>query len=160
MDPATQALVAAVLATAEFCAEPIDGGVGEPQFCSVSTPQEISTPFFSITVEADFLVGVDHQGRRLQIRSTLRQSQDYLLIEVQDEADTPSWGSCREVEEWVEGSVSWQDCHVVSEGMYERHLLASMAGRYVVIDYGYSSLGTVFAPALERMTQSIRVHAI
>ena len=51
-------LVVAALATAEFCAKPIDGGVGEPEFCRIYERQEISTPYFSIVVKPDFIVGV------------------------------------------------------------------------------------------------------
>jgi hypothetical protein len=150
-------LVAAVLATAEICAEPFDGGVEDPQFCRVTSPLEISTPYFSITVEPNFLVAVDRQGRRLQIQSTLWQNQDYLRIQVDVEAVSSHLGGCAEIETWVEDDVSWQDCRITTEGMYERRLMASMAGRHVRIEYGYSSLGTALAPALERMTQSIRV---
>ena len=160
MEPATQLLVTAVLATAEFCAAPFDGGTGEPQFCQVNASLELSTPYFSINVEPNFLVGIDRVGRRLQIQSTLWQSQDYLLVEVVDEAGMPDWRDCSKVEEWSEDGVLWQECRKTTEGMYERRLTASMAGRHVLIEYGYSSLGTVSAPALERMTQSIHVHAM
>jgi hypothetical protein len=160
MEPATQFLAATVLATAEFCASPLDGGVEEPQFCSVTSSQELSTPYFSITVEANFLVGIDRQGRRLLIQSTLWQNQDYLRIEAHVEADPPNWGDCPEIQEWSEDGVAWQDCRIATEGMHERRLMASIAGHFVVIEYGYTYLGTVSAPALERMTQSVRVHAI
>jgi hypothetical protein len=153
----TQLLAAAVLATSEFCAEPFDGGVEDPQFCRVTAPLEISTPYFSISIEPNFLVGIDRQGRRLRVQSTLWQNQDYLLIQVDVEAVTSHLAGCAKIETWVEDDVSWQDCRMTTEGMYERRLMASMAGRHVRIEYGYSSLGTVSAPALERMTQSIRV---
>jgi hypothetical protein len=160
METVTQFLAVAVLATAEFCANPIDGGVEEPRFCSPTSAQELSTPYFSITVEPDFLAGIDRQGRRLLIQSTLWQSQDYLRVEVHVEASPPHWGDCPEIQEWAEDGVAWQDCRISTEGMHERRLMASMAGRFVIIEYGYTSLGTVSAPALERMTQSVRVHAI
>jgi hypothetical protein len=160
MEVATQFLLAAVLATAEFCAEPFDGGVEEPQFCRITSSQELSTPYFSIVLVPNFLAGVDRQGRRLLIQSTLWQSQDYLQVEAYIEVDPPPWGDCPSIHEWVEDGVAWQDCRITTEGMHQRRLMASMNGRHVLIEYGYSSLGTASAPALERMTQSIRVHAI
>jgi len=58
MGPLSPLLVVAALSTAEFCAKPIDGGVGEPEFCRIYERQEISTPYFSIVVKPDFIVGV------------------------------------------------------------------------------------------------------
>ena len=43
-------------------------------------------------------------------------------------------------------------------GQYTRRLAAALSDRHVLIEYSYSSLGTKLAPALERMTQSIKVH--
>jgi hypothetical protein len=160
MEPTIQLLVAAVLATAEFCAEPIDGDVGEPQFCRVASPLELSTPFFTISVEPHFLVGIDRDGRRLQVRSSLSRSQDYLLVEVREEPDNSRWNSCAKIDVWKENGVGWQDCRIATDESYVRILMAQLPQHYVFIDYGYSSLGTESAPALERMTQSIRVHAI
>ena len=160
MGPTTLLVAAVVLATAEFCAEPLDGGVEEPQFCRVTSPLELSTPFFTITVEPHFLVGIDRGGRRLQVQSSLWQSQDYLLIEVREDSDNSRWNRCSEIDVWIENGVAWQDCRTATNSMHERLLMVSMPQRYVLIDYGYSSLGSESAPALERMTQSIRIHAI
>lgn len=64
----------AALATAEFCAEPIDGGRGEPQFCRFEHLQTIYTPYFSVDVHPALLAGVDQGGRRLVAQASLRQS--------------------------------------------------------------------------------------
>ena len=159
MDTVVQFLAATVLATADICSEPFVGGVEEPQFCRLNSSLELSTPYFSVTVEPNFLVGVDREGRRLFIQSSIRQSQDYLQVEVHLEANAPKLTGCPEIKEWSESGVAWQECRRSSETGHERRLQASMAGRYVLIEYGYSTLGTVSAPALERMTQSIRVLA-
>lgn len=55
--------------------------------------------------------------------------------------------------------VTWHDCRVVSSGYYERRLAARLRNTHVLIQYGYSTSGTVLAPSLERMTQSVRIHA-
>lgn len=160
MDGLLHVLAAAVLATADFCAAPIDGGVGEPQFCRLDSTQEIDTPFFSISVEPDFLVGVGREGRYVQIQPTLWQSPSVLTIERVEGASSPNWADCSEVKETVEDAVTWQDCHKSGNGIYVRRLAAKLKGGYVLIEYSYSDRGATLAPGLERMTQSIRIHAI
>lgn len=154
-----QLLALAVLATAEFCAEPIDGGVGEPQFCRITSNQKVSTPFFSIVVEPGFLVGVHHEGRKLQIQSSIRQSMDVLTVERVEGEQLPIWSDCPTVTKTAEDHVTWHDCRYSADGHYQRRLLAQLKGGYVVIEYAYGQHGTVSSPALERMTQSIDVHA-
>jgi hypothetical protein len=74
-------MLAGAISTAEFCAEPIAGGREEPDFCRVSTPQRIDTPFFAIVVDSDVLIGVDQNGRRIMIQFSPRQNQAGLLIQ-------------------------------------------------------------------------------
>jgi len=152
-------LMVAVLATAEFCTDPIEGGVSDPQLCRLYARQVITTPFFSIVVEPDFLVGVDRQGRRLQVQSTLWKNQDQLTIEVLEESSSPNWSDCADVTETIEDNVTWQECRIASDGTYERRLVARLKDMYILIQFVYSKAGTVLAPALERMTQSIKIHA-
>ncbi len=152
-------LMVAVLATAEFCADPIEGGVGDPQFCRLYARQEVATPFFSIVAEPDFLVGVDRQGRRLRVQSTLWKNQDQLTIEVLDRSSPPNWSDCAEVTETAEDDVIWRECRITADGIYERRIVARLKDMIVLIQYVYSTAGTVLAPALERMTQSIKIHA-
>ena len=159
MDIALQLLATAVLATADFCSEPMEGGVGEPQFCRLSANQEISTLYFTIVVEADFLVGVHNQGRRLQIQSSMRQDHDVLFIERVDGSSPPNWPKCPAVTESIEDNVIWRDCRISTDGSHERRLMAVLKNGWVLIEYSYTKLATPLAPALERMTQSIRVHA-
>jgi hypothetical protein len=160
MELGVHLLILAALTTAEFCAEPVDGGVGEPQFCRITSSQEISTPYFSIVVEPNFLVGVHDQGRKLQVQSTMRQSMDVMTVEVVDGSRRPLWLHCPKIIETVEDNVTWHDCRLTVEGIHQRRLVAELSGRYVVIEYSYGQLGASSAPALERMTQSIRIHAI
>jgi hypothetical protein len=156
----SQLLVTAVLATTEICAEPMEGSVGAPLLCRLAESQEISTPYFSIVVEADFFVGVDREGRRLLLQSMQFNNQAVLAIEVLDGSTLPEWPRCGTVEEFVIETVKWQDCRFTDDGVYERWLAASLKERHVLIQYLYSPEGTKFAPALERMTQTIKVHAI
>jgi hypothetical protein len=160
MELGVQVLALAVLATAEFCAEPIDGGVGEPQFCRITSNQEVSTPFFSIVVESGFLVGIHHNGRKLQIQSSIRQSMDVLTVERVEGAQLPIWSDCPTLAKTIEDNVTWHDCRYSANGTYHRRLLAELKGSFVVIDYSYAQQGALSSPALERMTQSIHVHAI
>jgi hypothetical protein len=160
MELSAQLVMTAVIATAEFCANPFEGGVDEPQFCRLNAGQEISTPFFSVVVEPEFLVGVDREGRRLYLQPSSRQSQVHMKIEVVGGSDSPEWSDCPEIVKTTEEDVTWRTCRISGEGMHERRLAARLKGGHVLIEYSYSSLGAIFAPALERMTQSIRIHAI
>jgi hypothetical protein len=157
--PLSQLMVAAALVTADFCAKPIEGGVGEPQFCSFAVEQEVSTPYYSIVVEGGFFVGLHREGRWLQVQSTVFKNQDILTIEVLDGPSLPAWSDCPTVEEFEDGGVKWKDCRTASGGHYTRRLAAALSNRHVLIEYSYSSLATNLAPALERMTQSIKVVA-
>ena len=159
MQPPVHLVLAAVIATAEFCPEPIDGGMGEPQFCRITSRQEISTPYFSIVVEPEFRAGVHDQGRKVQIQSTVRQAMDVMTLVMVEGSQMPKSSHCPKVTETVEENVTWHDCRSTSEGIHSRHLVAELKGRYVVIEYSYGQLGASSAPALERMTQSIRIHA-
>lgn len=159
MDLSAQLLVAAVVATAEFCASPIEGGAGEPQLCRLHASREIATPYFSIVVEPEFLVGVDRGGRRMLLMPSYRQSQVHMQVEAVDDPAPPQWPDCPEVTETVEENVTWQDCRITLEGTHERRLYAKLNGRRALIQYSYSTSGAVFAPALERMLQSLRILA-
>ena len=155
----SQLVIAAALVTADFCADPIEGGVGDPQFCSFAIAREVSTPYFSIVVEAGFLVGLNREGRKLQVQSILFKNHDTLTIEVLDGPSPPAWSDCPTIEEFEESGVMWKDCRTASNGQYTRRLTAALSDRHVLIEYSYSSLATNLAPALERMTQSIKVVA-
>jgi len=160
MELAANLLIAAVLTTADFCAAPFDGDVGDPQFCHLKDRQKIETPFFSVLVEPNLFVGVDREGRRLRVQPTLLREQAQFTIEVIDDVDMSKWSDCTELTETTEDIVTWHDCRIVSNGFYERRLAARMRNMHVLIQYGYSTSGTVLAPSLERMTQSVRIHAV
>ena len=153
----SQVAVAAVLATAEFCVQPVEGGVGDPLFCRMTTSQEVSTPYFSIVVEAGFFVGVDREGRRILVQSSVFKNHDTLTIEALEGSSLPVWSDCPRVDEFTESGVMWQDCHTTFKGHYTRRLAAALSDRHVLIEYSYTALGTRSGPALERMTQSINV---
>jgi len=152
-------LLFAVLASAEICAAPLKGGVGDPQFCRVERAQEIETPFFTVVVEPELLVGVDREGRRLRVQPTLLKEAAQFTIEVFDGTDLPQWPDCTEITETPVNLVTWHDCRVVSKGFYGRRLAARLESKHVLIEYRYGPEGTTLSPALERMTQSVRVRA-
>ncbi len=159
MELGVQLLALAVLSTAEFCAGPIEGGAEDPQFCRMATSQEVSTPYFSIVVEPGFLVGVNRQGRKLRVQSSLWQTMDVLTVERVEGSQLPDWPDCPEITETIQANVTWHECQFSIDGTYERRLAAVLNGGHVLIEYSYDRLGASSAPALERMTQSIRVHA-
>ena len=95
----------------------------------------------------------------MQVQSTLFKNQDTLTIEVLDGPSLPAWSDCPAVEEFEDGGVKWKNCGTASHGQYTRRLAAALSDRHVLIEYSYTSLATNMAPALERMTQSIKVIA-
>jgi hypothetical protein len=82
METLSLAVMTGVLATADFCAAPIDGGPANPLYCRLSTAQRIETPFLSLEVDARFLIGVDKDGRRVMIGLSQHQNQAGLVIEI------------------------------------------------------------------------------
>ena len=94
----------------------------------------------------------------MQVQSTLFKNQDTLTIEVLEGSSLPMWPDCPTVSEFTVEGVAWQDCHATSNGQYTRRLAAALSDRHVLIEYSYTSLATRMGPALERMTQSIKVH--
>lgn len=81
MSAAVVIIVAAVLSTAELCADPLQGGRGEPDFCRLGAPERIDTPFFSVVAGSEVLIGIDQAGRRILIQFSIRQNQAGLLIQ-------------------------------------------------------------------------------
>lgn len=161
MELAAQLLIAGVLATGELCTQPMKSGGDGPDLCHLYSAQKVETPYFSIDIEPDFLVGIDRQGRRMHVQATLTRGTGLLAIEVSDGAGTPEWSDCKYLTETHEEDVTWRDCHRASEAVFERQLVARLKNGYVVIHYFYTAgTGTERAPSLERMTQSIRIHAI
>jgi hypothetical protein len=153
-------LQTAVVATAEICADPFPGGTGEPDLCRLQATQEVATPFFSLIVEPEFLVGIDRGGRRILLMPSYRQSPVHMQIEVVEDAGPLDWPDCPKIIETVEENVTWQDCRISAEGIHKRRLAARLKNRRILIQYWYSTSSAEFAPALERMTQSARIHAI
>jgi hypothetical protein len=159
MVPTLHWLAAAILATSELCAKPVAGGIGEPALCRIDARQAIATPYFSIMVEPEFLVGVDREGRRLRVLSATRLGQSHLTVEVVDGSAHSQWPDCHDMAKTVEDDVTWLDCRASEAGEHRRRLGAVLKGTQVLIHYAYTALGTVTAPALERMTQSVRIQA-
>ena len=66
---------------------------------------------------------------------------------------------CPEFKETVEDNVTWRDCRTTLDGSHHRQLVAVLKAGHVKIEYSYGRLGATSGPALERMTQSIRILA-
>lgn len=145
----------AALATAEFCAEPIEGGPGEPQFCRFEHVQTVYTPFFSVDVHPALLAGVDQSGRRLMARASLPQDPLVLTILA---SESRVWSGCQvEESEIVIGSMTWSLCDESTEARVQRKLTAQGSDGYLNIFYSYSEPGAQFAELIDRMLQSIRL---
>ena len=74
----------------DICIDIFDGGTGEPQFCRPKVTTRIATPYFTISIVPDFLVGIDHDGHRLLMQPSLWQSQLVVVLEVKDNIDEVS----------------------------------------------------------------------
>ncbi|HEU0223964.1 MAG TPA: hypothetical protein VFR29_00850 [Steroidobacteraceae bacterium] len=145
----------AALATAEFCAEPIEGGLGEPQFCRFEHVQTIHTPWFSVDVPPALLAGVDQSGRRLMALATLRQSAVSVSILA---SEMRAWSGCRVGEsELVIGGMTWSLCDESTPGTVQRRLTASVEDGYLSVFYSYPESGTMYAEPIQQLLRSIRV---
>lgn len=144
----------AALATAEFCAEPIEGGRGEPQFCRFEQVQTIYAPWFSVEIPPALLAGLDQGGRRLVAQSSLRQSAVSFSILA---SEMRAWSGCPvEEAEIVIGGMAWSVCDESMDGMVQRKLTTLGNDGYLNIMYSYSTSGTMFAELIEQMLRSIR----
>ena len=147
----------AVVATSEFCAAPLPGGVGEPLFCRLDQPTRVETPYFSVLIEPEFLVGVHREGGRLVAQSSIPQAQDWFEIEVIESDDPRRWADCPSVSETTEGNTTWRECHIESREFFEKRTGTRAGDKMVVVAYGYSARAASLSPALERMLQSVQV---
>jgi len=143
----------AALATAEFCAEPIDGVRGEPQFCRFEQVQTIYTPWFSVDVHPALLAGVDQSGRRLMARAVLRPDAATLSILA---SEMRAWSGCPvEESEIVIGNMTWSLCDESTQGTVRRRLAASGNAGYLTVFYSYPESGNMYAVPIEQMLRSI-----
>lgn len=144
----------AALATAEFCAEPIDGGRGESQFCRFEHVQTIYTPYFSVDIHPALLAGVDQSGRRLMAKSFTRQGPVTISVLA---SETRVWSGCRvEESESVIGSMVWSVCDESTPGLVQRKLTAQGGDGYLSIIYSYAEKDTPTAELIEQLLRSIR----
>ncbi|HEY7740482.1 MAG TPA: hypothetical protein VIB01_07690 [Steroidobacteraceae bacterium] len=144
----------AALATAEFCAEPIDGGRGELQFCRFEHAQTIYTPYFSVDIQPAWLAGVDQSGRRMMAKSSTRHGPATILVLA---SETRVWSGCRiEESESAIGSMVWSICDESAQGLVQRKLTAQGSDGYLSIVYSYTGTDTPVAELVEQMLRSIR----
>jgi hypothetical protein len=124
-----------VLTTADFCANPIEGGVGEPQFCRLNDPQPIETPVFSIIVDSTFLIGIDRGGRYSEGKLD---------------------GSSKTL-----GGTTWDWCREYREEHDSTQFYFLRTSQYLVLISHYSSkLGEDLTPAVHRVLETVAVHGI
>jgi hypothetical protein len=170
MSFATVAVASAVLATADFCANPIEGGVGEPQFCRLTAAQQIDTPIFSLTVDPTFLVGIDRRGRRLVLQPSLWQSQVSVYIEALSSVDR-SGVHASTIRRHAEGKLAcslktvggatWDHCTENLPGDETVQFYFLRKPEYLVLMAHHSSkLGRAFTPAVHRLLETVVVHGL
>jgi hypothetical protein len=151
-------ILTAVIATSEVCAvEPATGSREESEYCRFQKSGAIETPYFSVTVEGGFNVGVDHGGRRLVAQPVLRQSPASFEIEVYDALDPTRVSGCTKEIEFEQNGLTWHECVRESPGVFWRLLRTRVGRGEAVVQYHYSPAGAKFGPALERMLQSTRI---
>jgi hypothetical protein len=170
MGIASIVVASVVLTTAEFCANPIEGGVGEPQFCRLNAPQQIETPVFSIVIDSTFLIGIDRNGRRLLIQPSLRQSQVSVNIEAIPLGEGAE-SHAPVIDRYSEGKLDcspktlggtiWDWCRGHAEEHDSAQFYFLRTSQYIVLISHYSSkLGEDLTPAVHRLLETVVVHGI
>jgi hypothetical protein len=173
MSAAVAIIVASVLSTAELCADPVQGGRGEPDFCRISAPERIDTPFFSVVADSEMLIGVDQAGRRILIQFSINQNQAGLLIHAIPRAELSKLEKAyagvrlyltgklrcqpREL-----GDTAWEWCvenDLEEKNLSQRYLLQTPTDVYYV-EHHSSRLGRVMDPVIARLLQTLVVHGI
>jgi len=143
-------LVAAVLSSDDLCDDPQVSGKDNPDYCLLSEARTVQTPWFDVDVPAGVFVGVDSDGSRLQVESSVRQSRAGLRIEAYDSERRSEvllrFGRCARV-------LSSDDTHMLcdhsSYGLTNLALLLYGSERPVVVTLAVTEPG---GPELERYT--------
>ena len=153
------AAASTVLSTADFCDAPIEGGVGEPQFCVLSGPQEITTPYFSVEVMPGVLVGVYDSGRRFRSQASIRQSQigvDIEYLHLDNRAALPDRVGrfCTKEVPTTDGRVA---CDGSSDGIVERMVVIIRGRHAVIVEISATPLASEMLPVFEAMVESVAI---
>ena len=152
-------LTTLALSTADICDDPMRGGSGEPRVCLLSASQRIDTPYYSIEVAPGQLVGIDSNGRRLQVQGSLWQSPIAAVVRVVSEPELARElvrikGSCADFR-LVEGEIAL--CDRSTADVIAR-VYATRSDRVVIVaDLNATSIGLEMLPGYERMIQGIDV---
>jgi hypothetical protein len=170
MEIASIVVASMVLSTADLCANPIEGGVGEPQFCRLDASQQIDTPLLSLVVDSTFLVGVDRSGRRLWARPSLSQSQVHVILEAVPIGETAR-ADVPQIDQYLKGELScspkvlgattWDWCKGNPEKDDYSEMYFLRTSKFIVVIAHYSSkLGESLTPAVDRLLETVTVHGI
>lgn len=151
---------AAVLSTADLCEAPFEGGVGEPSFCVLTETQRVETPYFAITVTSGLLVGLDSEGRRIQIQGSLWQSHigmTLLAIEPAHQAQATEYlgNLCAGHTPSAEAPIV---CDQSNREIISRIYAYRNGGNLVIVTLELSSLAIEYLSQFDGMVKSIVIH--
>jgi len=161
METLLVALSLFALQSADICAEPVEGGVGEPMFCQVEPELRVETPYFSIDTDPEFLVGLDSGGQRIRMQGSIRQEQAVLEIKVTSLAEFAErrlrWRECSDYQlNGAEGTL----CERSGNAQVWREYLLRRGDVSVVVNISASELGMSSFPRLEQIFESLEIHGI
>lgn len=166
-------ILAGVLSTAEFCANPIAGGRGEPDWCRLSVSERIDTPYFALVVGSEVLIGVDQNGRRISIQFSTHQNQAGLFIQaIPLEEVSRIRDSVAGVRQYLAGQLScrpqmlggirWERC--VPDQWEEKYLsqyyFLQTATDLLYVDHYASALGRQMDAVLARVLDSLVANGV
>jgi hypothetical protein len=174
MQVALVVVASAVVATAEICANLIDGGKGNPPSCRLATSQRVETPYFSVVIDPGFLVAVDQSGRRMLVTFSQHQNQagvSILAIPIEKRSETDRETAliidrrARAIltcSDRLLGTTTWQLCREASseEGDFPQYYFLETPYTLYLITHYSSELGRAVTPAIHQLLDTITVHGI
>ena len=150
------------ITSSDVCPDSFEGGVGEPRFCRIQEPARVTTPFFSVDIAPELLVGIDSGGRRLIMQPTLWQSPVALSIRAVESAETVSDRRAG----WDCQSIDLADSDGVicnrngSQGGVLRRYVLRRGANVLEIYLSVSSLGQPLLPVVDAIIRSLEVAAL
>ena len=147
--------------TTDICSNSFEGGIGEPRFCRIQEHGRVVTPYFSVNLDPNLLVGIDSNGRRLVMQPSLWGSLIALNIRALDvtktEDESLNGWACNSTEL---GNASGISCTWITDpdsGIVWRRYVLRRGGNAVEINLSASSHGQSQLPLVENIIKSIEI---
>ena len=145
-----------VLQSIDICAEPMAGGVGEPDFCALSKSTTIKTPYFSFTAAAKSFVGIDRDGNRAIVQPTVFKNLIQLSIETHPLSEKAElmrrFGRCGDLAAQTDSLV---ECNQSTNGIVQISRLYLGAERLIFAKLSAGEMATEQLPEYRVMLESI-----